>query len=133
VQFGVGVLEAAQPDIGVAEIAVDAASYGQVGQTRGGGHGRLLGSNPIVPVPRPVKKIIRGPGQLPSMGVEPVRPGVLDQSQQNGVFGGEPFEGLPTVCGMLWVASGLGWDDGDRVPCRLQSPIGGECGVQVVV
>src|SRR5262249_46203001 len=133
VELGVGVVEAAQPGVGEGEVAVGAGLRGRVGQPVGGGHRGAADSGLVVPVPPPVGEGPQGPGQLPGMGVEPGRGGLVDGGQQHGVLNGEPVQGLLVVGGLLWGDVGCGRGEGDRVPGRVQQPVGGVRGVQVVV
>jgi hypothetical protein len=59
--------------------------------------------------------------------------GVVDCGEQDGVFGGEPCQGLLAVGGMFRGGPGLGWRECDRVAGGVQYPVGGVSGVQVVI
>jgi hypothetical protein len=62
-QLGVRVVEAAEPDVGVGEVAVGAGLDGWVGQPPGGGHRGLLGGRGRTVSPRClVDRVDRGIG-----------------------------------------------------------------------
>ena len=127
--MGVGIVVVAQLNIGAGEIAVGAGLRGRIGQPSGGGHGGVLGGGEIVPVPSPVEEAEEGPGQLPGVGVVPGGGGVVDGGEQDGVFGGEPFQGLLMVGGVFGGGAGLGRGEGDRVSDGVEEPVGGVGGV----
>src|SRR5262249_11421087 len=132
-ELGVGVVEAAQPDIGESEVAVGVSLCRLVGQPPGGGHCGALDGGVVVPVPPPVEEGPQGPGQLPGVGVEAGGGGVVDGGQQHGTLRGEPGHGLPMVGEVFGGDPRLGGIEGERVLGRGQQPVGGVGGVQVVV
>jgi hypothetical protein len=58
---------------------------------------------------------------------------MVEHGEQDGVFGGEPVHRLPLVGQLLLDDSGPGLREGDAVAGRVQQPVGGVRGVQVVV
>jgi hypothetical protein len=67
------------------------------------------------------------------VGVEPGGGGVVDGGQQDSVLDGEPGQRLLMVGERFGCYTGLRRDEGDRVSSRIQQPVGGVRGVQVVV
>jgi hypothetical protein len=132
-QLGVRVVKAAQPAVGLGEVAVGEALRGRVGQPLGGGHRGVLDSGDVMPMPVQEEEGRHGPGQLPGVGVEPGGGGVIHDSQQHGMLGGKPVESLLMAGEVFRGYSRVRCGKGDRIPGRVEQPGGGVGGVQVVV
>ena len=93
-QLGVGVVEAAQPDVGAGEVAVGAGLGGRVGQPPGGGHRGAPGGGLVVPVPPPVEEVSRVQASCQVWVSNPVAAAWSTAASSTGMFGGEPGQGL---------------------------------------
>src|SRR6266511_2326518 len=132
-EMGVGVAVAVQPDVREAEAAVGVGLPRLVTQATRGREGGALGGHPVVPVSLHVQERRVGPGELPGVRVQPGVGGVPDSGEQDRVFGGEPGHSVVLVGGRLRGDPRASRDQRDRIALRIEQPVAGERGVQVVV
>src|SRR6266536_3771996 len=132
-EVGVGIAITAQLGVGAGEAVVGVGLPGQVGEASGCAQGGVLGGGEVVPVPPSVEEVLKGPGQLPGVGVEPVARSLVDGGEQHEVFSGEPGNCLLVVEKVSGGDAGLGWNRCDRSPVWLDQQSGVKGGVQVMV